>query len=76
MAKYIIPPKGETIVRCWNCGTLYVPEARLFEGSSFFEKCPCCGYSANNWKNTIPLWKYNLIKLFRKGFKSFKGEET
>ena len=74
MAKCVIPPKT-IIVKCRECRTLYVPERekdvvseywKEFEG---FEPCPICGQKRNGYSNTIPLWKYNLIKLFRGGFR-------
>lgn len=78
MAKYVIPPKT-AIVKCHACKALYVPDrardSRWRADRSFasFEKCPVCGYDDNNFKHTIPLWRYNLIKLFRGGFRN--GEE-
>ena len=71
MAKYVVPSRKDVIVRCCRCKTLYVPEKMAFEGSSFFEECPVCHASCNDWGDTIPLWKYNLIKLFRMGPKEF-----
>lgn len=65
MAKFVVPSRKDVIVRCWKCKTLYVPEKMQYQGSSFFEDCPLCHSSGNDWSNTIPLWKYNLIKLFR-----------
>lgn len=74
MADYVIPPKT-SIVKCARCSALYVPDRtkdkwwsadQSFES---FESCPLCGYSCNTFCNTIPLWKYNLIKFFRGGFK-------
>ena len=68
MAKYVI--KKDIIVRCRRCKTLYVPEKMK---SAFFEECPVCHAADNDWENTIPLWKYNLIKLFRMGPKEFNN---
>lgn len=73
MADYVIPPKT-VIVKCSNCQALYVPELdkskRLFDKSfGAFEQCPVCGYEDNRKNDTIPLWKYNLIKFFRECFK-------
>lgn len=70
MADYVIPPKT-VIVKCNGCKTMYVPDRskdrRWRPDGSFasFEKCPICGEDNNRYKDTIPLWKYNLIKLFR-----------
>ena len=73
MADYVIPPK-EVIVRCRCCKALYVPDLnmshRYREAFLHFEKCPVCGYEKNNEHDRIPLWKYNLIKLVRGGFKN------
>lgn len=74
MADYVIPPKS-VIVKCGNCKALYVPDRSKDRtwcpDHSFasFEKCPICGYKDNRYNNTIPLWRYNLIKFFRGGFK-------
>ena len=68
MATNLVPPKGSCIVRCRQCRGMYVPETtKTNSGEVYFERCPFCGYSSNNYKNTIPLWKYNLIKFFRAG---------
>ena len=68
MAEHIVKPLGkETILlKCDQCKTLYEPD-RNFEKNHFytFEPCPVCGYERNDWRNVIPLWKYNLIKFFR-----------
>ena len=68
MAKCVVPTCKEIIVKCGHCKTLYVPESRTY--TIFFEKCPICGYTTNYERNRIPLWKYNLIKWFRGGFKN------
>lgn len=73
MADYVVPPKT-VIVKCSNCKALYVPDldkSKRWHDHSFgaFEQCPVCGYEDNRKNNTIPLWKYNLIKLFRGGFR-------
>lgn len=67
MAKFVVPCRKDIIVRCHRCKTLYVPEKMSFPGSTFFEECPVCHASCNDWDTVIPLWKYNLIKLFRVG---------
>jgi len=69
MARYVVPPKYETIVKCRKCGTLYVPDSTHASWHTF-EDCPHCGYYGNKKKDTIPLWKYNIIKWFRGGFKN------
>ena len=79
MADYVIPPKA-AIVKCRDCKTLYVPNRSkdrhwVGRGFSSFEKCPTCGYEDNNYRNTIPLWKYNIIKWFRGGFNGNKGDQ-
>ena len=72
MAEHIVKPIGkETIlIKCHRCKTLYEPDENFTEKSHFyiFEKCPVCKYEQNDWKNVIPLWKYNLIKWFRQIF--------
>ena len=74
MADYVIPPKT-CIVKCSSCKTLYVPDRQKdrhwhHDGTfASFEKCPVCGNDENKFRNTIPLWRYNLIKLFRGGFR-------
>lgn len=73
MANYVIPQRA-VIVKCLNCKTLYVPDMTkniFWFNKEFksFEKCPICGYEGNSYRQTIPLWKYNLIKLFRGGFR-------
>jgi uncharacterized OB-fold protein len=67
MAKYVIPKPSHktTIIKCEKCSTLYVPET----GDVFYEKCPTCGYAYNSEFNKISLWRYNLIKWLRGGFK-------
>ena len=79
MAKYIVASINleHPLVKCYRCKTLYEPEhAGRKYGSSdiYYEKCPVCGYDDNNYTNVIPLWKYNLIKLFRGGFRK-RGED-
>lgn len=70
MAKYVVPsPSTEIIIKCYRCKTLYVPEKKQFEGSAFFEDCPVCGCSGNDYDNRISLWRYNLIKFWRGLFK-------
>ena len=66
MAKYVVPSRHETIIKCERCKTLYVPERN---GNVFYEKCPVCRYDLNTDINKISLWRYNLIKWFRGGFK-------
>ena len=69
MADHIVKPIGkETIlIKCKQCKTLYSPKDGVNTDKHFymFEKCPVCGYERNEWKQVIPLWKYNLIKAFR-----------
>ena len=73
MAEYVIPPKA-VIVRCRNCKALYVPDMEKSRGRHnggfiAFEQCPVCSFDDNRRNEIIPLWRYNLIKLFRGGFK-------
>ena len=75
MADFVIPPKA-AIVRCSSCKALYVPDRAkdrhwhsINRGFASFEKCPVCGYDNNGYGQVIPLWRYNLIKLFRGGFR-------
>ena len=74
MAKYIVPSKETPIVLCYRCRTMYVPDEQK-SGSWFYENCPICDYGSNDKSDTIPLWKYNLIKFFRGGFKNNRSEE-
>lgn len=67
MAKYVVPPKSWPIIRCENCKTLYVPEKVDWTG--YYESCPICKWNSNDGSARIPLWKYNIIKWFRGGFK-------
>lgn len=70
MAKYIVGPKKkkdkERIVKCNNCGTMFVAEEN---NHGWSENCPTCGSSIYIKWNHIPLWRYNLIKWLRGGFK-------
>ena len=80
MAKCIVLPKiayGTVILKCQRCGTLYVPESTrhsLLNGT-YFEACPHCGCEYNDAGNKIPLWKYNLIKWWRTGFKEEEEDD-
>jgi len=65
MAKYVVPAKCKPIVKCENCGTLYVPDGMRWHGSACFEACPECGWEMNMRSDCIPLWKYNLIRWYR-----------
>ena len=81
MAQYVIPPKT-AIVRCKACKALYVPDRTrdrhwaVDRGFASFEKCPVCGYEDNRYGNTIPLWRYNLIKLMRGGFRHEQTDDS
>ena len=71
MAKYVVPPKNEVIVKCRKCGTLYVPEHGESHGTGhLWEDCPYCGYFGNRKADEISLWRYNFIKWIRGGFKN------
>ena len=78
MAKYVVPPK-EIIAKCYRCGTMYVPDReksefdKYFKDFEGFEPCPVCGRKRNGFGDTIPLWRYNLIKFFRGGFRKQNG---
>lgn len=69
-----MPPRAE-IVKCRECKALYVSDRgkdrRCSSDRSFasFEKCPVCGFDDNRYRDTIPLWKYNLIRFFRGKFR-------
>lgn len=68
MAEYLVPPKGSCIVRCKHCGGLYMPTSKTkYHSVICFEECPFCGEVSNTIVNTIPVWKYNLLKFFRSG---------
>ena len=74
MAKYVVPPKElkrEVLLKCYKCGCLYAPEGkqRRYLNYTDYEDCPVCGYSHNSAEQRIPLWRYNLIKWFRGGFR-------
>ena len=78
MAKYVIPP-NEVIVKCRECKALYVPDrsadkSRPNDEFMSFENCPVCGCRRNDYRHTIPLWKYNLIRYWRGRHK--EEEET
>ncbi len=60
MAKFVVP--HTPIVLCKICRTMYVPEKM---DEQFFEDCPVCGFGMNKKNNTIPIWRYNLIKFWR-----------
>lgn len=64
MAEYLVPPHGSCMIKCKDCGGLYMPETL---SSTYAESCPFCNCKYNTIEDTIPLWKYNLIKLFRSG---------
>lgn len=68
MAKYIVPPKSDPIIKCKVCKALYVSEIYTERDFSYYEKCPYCGCKCNTEEQRIPLWRYNLIKYFRGGF--------
>lgn len=69
MAEHVVPPKqgDKIIIKCYRCKTLYVPDLAVhpYGDKTHFECCPICGAACNDYKNIIPLWKYNLIKFFR-----------
>lgn len=68
MADFMVPPHGSCMIKCKGCKGLYMPEStNTWAGDTYFEKCPFCGCTSNTYKNTIPIWKYNLIKFFRSG---------
>ena len=75
MAKYIVPSidTKHTLIKCCRCKTLYEPETQVqkkyLSDRKYYENCPICGYDCNDYSAVIPLWKYNLIKFFRGGFK-------
>ena len=70
MAKYIVGPKKkedkERIIKCNNCGTMFVTEEN---NHGWSEPCPTCKSSIYIKWNHIPLWYYNIIKWARGGFK-------
>lgn len=70
MAECVVPP-NIAIVKCRECGALYVPDRKNdvhnhYGGFNHFEMCPVCNSNRNNYSDTIPLWKYNLIRWFRR----------
>lgn len=69
MAQYVVPPrkKRNVIIKCKECGTLYVPDKgnHPYGDPSNFERCPTCNYGANKKEQIIPLWRYNLIRYWR-----------
>ena len=71
MAEHIVKPIGwETILlKCSRCKTLYEPDPEFESRFYTFEECPVCKYEHNDWSNVIPLWKYNLIRYFRRKFR-------
>lgn len=64
MANFMVPPHGSCMIKCKHCKGLYMPDKIK---NSFYEKCPFCGEQFNTYKQTIPVWMYNLIKFFRSG---------
>ena len=68
MAKYIVPPKSDPIIKCKVCKTLYVAERCSNSSFYVYEECPHCGCEYNTENQRISLWRYNLIKYFREGF--------
>ena len=69
MARYIVPPNMNnrpTIVKCGTCKTMFVVEQN---DQGWSEPCPYCHSSIYIKWHRIPLWRYNLIKWFRGGFK-------
>lgn len=80
MALNVVPPRhlsDVVLLKCLKCGCLYQPEnktkPKYFSDPIDWEPCPHCGYDHNGTAQQIPLWKYNLIKWFRGGFKKEKG---
>lgn len=75
MAKHVVPSISleHILIKCYKCKTMYEPEEEKSEewgsGRVVYEKCPVCGYDSNDYSNVIPLWKYNLIKYLRGGFR-------
>ena len=73
MAKHVVPSISleHILIKCYKCKTMYEPEKskERYFGGVVYEKCPVCGYDDNNYSNVIPLWKYNLIKYLRGGFR-------
>ena len=65
MATALVPPKGSCIVECKNCCGVYLPSKLPEYGK--FEACPFCGCKYNSLEDTIPVWRYNIIKWFRSG---------
>lgn len=69
MAKYIIPPPGKEVVlvKCMRCNTMYAPDLKVhpFGDMEYYEACPTCGYSRNQFESTISLGRYNLIRFWR-----------
>ena len=67
MASHVVLPKNKPIIKC-KCGTMYVSDKL---NGSWAEPCPVCHCDVNHISFTkIPLWRYNLIKWFRGGFKN------
>ena len=69
MAKYIVGPTkkdSQMIVKCDSCGTMFVAEQN---NQGWSEPCPTCKNRIYIKWHHIPLWRYNLIKWARGGFK-------
>ena len=75
ISNIITPKKKRLIVKCRSCKTLYVVDPESLEKQKYVEPCPVCDSMENRMSDTIPLWKFNLIKLYRGGFKeNYKPE--
>lgn len=60
MAKEVV--KRIWTVKCYKCGTLYIPE---YVKDGYFERCPVCGCTLNDNLNIISPWKYKWIRFWR-----------
>lgn len=59
MAKFVcvLPQKP---IMCKKCKTMYIPEK--IKENGYYENCPTCKFCFNGIPQTIPVWKYNLIR--------------
>lgn len=80
MAQYVVPPRKKKfiLVKCHKCKALYAPDPDVhpYGEKNYYEKCPICGTCTNDRHNTIPLWRYNLIRYWRGLFNNEQDDDS